>query len=405
MSPNHPVVLSRIDGHASWVNSRVLELADITRSTPDPEGGRIVRAASNRPTGMLVDNAQSLVSRVSPVIDSPEEHEGRLRLALEQYARWGLTSVHDAGVGLETIEIYKRLLARGELPVRIYAMAQGERAVRHYLDRGPEIDLGDHRLSIRSFKVILDGALGSRGALFEDPYDDAPDEVGLRQMDEAELDALIAESRERGFQVNAHAIGDLGVRWALDAFERGGVTADDRFRIEHASTIAPQDLPRFAALGVIASIQPVFIGEYGRWAESRVGPDRIRWVMPVRDLLATGAVIASGTDFTASDSGDPIATLDALVNRRGASGEPAGGWYPEQGVDIEAALRSMSGGPAFASFRDDDLGQLTVGRYADFTVLSGHPRLVSPEALRDLLVTMTVVGGDITYLSDQQERQ
>ncbi len=403
VSSNHPVVLSRIDGHASWVNSRVLELAGITQSTIDPDGGRIVRDASNRPTGVLVDNAQNLVSRVTPETDSEEDRERRIRLALDQYARWGLTSVHDAGVGLETIEIYTRLLERGELPVRIYAMAQGEPAVRHYLDAGSGIDLGDGRLTVRSFKLMLDGALGSRGALFADPYSDAPAEVGLRQIGEAEFDALIAESLERGFQVNAHAIGDLGVRWGLDAFERAGVSSEDRFRIEHASTIAPQDLPRFAALGVIASMQPVFVGEYGRWAEDRVGPDRVRWVMPIRDLLATGAVVASGTDFTASDSGDPIATLDALVSRRGADGNPPEGWFPEQGIDLEAALRSMSTSPAFAAFREDDLGQLNEGRFADFTVLSEDPRLLSPGDLRNLTVTMTVVNGEATYRGDDPE--
>lgn len=400
VSPDHPVVLTRIDGHSSVVNSRVLELAGISKETADPDGGRIVRHANGRPTGMLVDEAQGLIRGVTPSGDSPEERERHLRRALQQYAEWGLTSFHDAGADLQDIAIYKKLLEDGELPVRVYAMARGSEAVEHYLGRGPEIDLGDGLLSVRSFKVGLDGALGSRGALLAEPYTDAPDELGLRQMTEAEFDALIRQALDAGFQVNAHAIGDAGVRWGLDAFEGGGVTPDHRFRIEHASIIAPDDLARFAELGVVASMQPVFVGEYGRWAEDRVGPERVRWVLPIRDLLATRAVIASGTDFTASDTGDPIDTLCALVNRTGADGGPEGGWYGEQRVGVDAALRSMSIGPAYAAFQEDDLGQLTVGRYADFTVLSADPREVPSEELRGLDVRMTVMGGRVTFDAD-----
>ena len=211
VSPNHPVILSRIDGHSSWVNSRVMELAGISESTLDPDGGRIVRNTANQPTGMLIDNAQGLVRRVTPSIESAADGERGIRSALQQYARWGLTSFHDAGSGLETIAIYKKLLESGELPVRVYAMAEGDTAVRRYLAQGPEIDLGDGLLSIRSFKVLLDGALGSRGALLTDPYTDEPSEHGLQLLDESELDSLVQAARENGFQVNAHAIGDRAV--------------------------------------------------------------------------------------------------------------------------------------------------------------------------------------------------
>lgn len=397
VSPNHPVVLRRIDGHSSWVNSQVLKLAGVSRSTPDPDGGRIVRDAVNEPTGMLVDRAQGLVNRVTPGADSPSGRERQIRTALQQYARWGLTSVHEAGSDLETIAIYRRLLEADELPVRVYAMARGTESVRQYLSQGPEIDLGNGRLSIRSFKILLDGALGSRGAELTDPYADAPEEHGLRQMDDAEVDELVRAARKKGFQVNAHVIGDRAVTRALDAFERGGVRPDERFRLEHASIIRPDDLPRLARLGVVASMQPVFVGEYSRWAEDRVGATRVRWVLPIRDLLGTGAVVASGTDFPASDSGDPIATLSGLVARQSAAGEPEGGWYSEQRVDVEAALRSMSAGPAFAAFQENDLGQLVVGRHADFTVLSADPREVPPEALRTLTVRMTVMAGRVTF--------
>jgi predicted amidohydrolase YtcJ len=401
VSGDHPVVLTRIDGHSSWVNSKVLALAGISRTTPDPPGGRIMRNASNDPTGILVDRAQDAVGRVRPPRSGGADRERQIRAALRQYARWGLTSVHDAGTDLETIATYKALLARGELPVRIYAMARGREATDHYLASGPERDLGDGRLAVRSIKIVSDGALGSRGAELSEPYADAAAERGLEQVSDGDLGRLVRSARDKGIQVNVHAIGDAAVRRVLDVFERTGVTRDERFRIEHASMIAPADLPRFARLGVVASIQPVFVGEYSRWAEDRVGPSRIRWVLPVRDLAASGAAIAFGTDYTASDSGDPIATLAGAVLRQSATGTPEAGWYADQKVDLDTAFRLMTMGPAHAAFQEKDLGQLTVGRYADITVLSNDPYRVSPADLLKLTVTMTIVAGTVTY---EQER-
>lgn len=395
VSGDHPVVLSRIDGHSSWVNSKVLSLAGISAGTKDPPGGRIVRQAG-KPTGILIDQAQDALGRVRPAATAADR-ERHVRAALQQYARWGLTSVHDAGTELDTIAIYKRLLANGELPVRLYVMVRGAAATEHQLAGGPERDLGDHLLAVRSIKLMVDGALGSRGAELTDPYTDAPGERGLEQTSDAELDSVIGRAREKGIQVNVHAIGDRAVRRVLDAFERGGVKAADRFRVEHASMIAPDDLPRFARLGVIASVQPVFIGEYSRWAEDRVGPARVRWVLPIHDLLASGAPIAFGTDFTAADTGDPLATLASAVAGQSASGSAGAGWFLPQRVDLDAALHAMTSGPAFAAFEESDLGQLAVGRYADITVLSADPYAQKPDTLRALRVQMTIMGGRITY--------
>ena len=261
VSGDHPVSLTPVHGHSSWVNSKVLALAGITRRTPDPPGGRIVRNAAGEATGILVDRAQDAVSKVRPS-SQPGDRERFARAALQQYARWGLTSIHDPGTDLETIAVYKALLARGELPVRLYVMARGAAATEHYLSAGPELDLGDGLLAIRSFKVSADGALGSRGAELSEPYADAPSEHGLPQASDADLDKLLRAGREKGFQVNVHAIGDRAVHRALDAFERAGVKREERFRIEHASMVTPEDLPRFARLGIIASVQPVFVGEY-----------------------------------------------------------------------------------------------------------------------------------------------
>jgi predicted amidohydrolase YtcJ len=399
VSGDHPVVLTRIDGHSSWVNTKVLSLAGISSNTKDPDGGRIVRHGG-KPTGILIDQAQDALGRVRPGA-TDADRERHVRAALQQYARWGLTSVHDAGTDLDTIAIYKRLVQRGELPVRLYVMARGVPAIEHYLAAGPEPDLGDHLLAIRSLKLMADGALGSHGAELAEPYTDAPGERGLQQTSDADLDTVIRRARDKGIQVNVHAIGDRAVRRVLDAFERGGVRPADRFRVEHASMIAPDDLPRFARLGVIASVQPVFIGEYSRWAEDRVGASRVRWVLPLHALVTSGASLAFGTDFTAADTGDPLATLAGAVAGQGASGVAGAEWFQPQRVDLDTALRAMTSGPAFAAFEEADLGQLAIGRYADITVLSADPHAVRPEALRNMSVLMTILGGRVTYDSRQ----
>lgn len=396
VSGDHPVALSRIDGHSTWVNSRVLLLAKITRNTPDPDGGRILRNAAGEPTGMLVDHAQELIRAVIPK-PTRADQEHRLRIALQQFSKWGLTSVDDAGVGLETISIYKDLLKRGELPVRVYAMVTGEAAMEHYLVNGPELDLGNGMLAVRSFKLFLDGALGSRGAEMTDTYTDAPQEHGLELMKDPDLERIVRAARQKGFQVNTHAIGDRAVRRALDVFEKGGVAPDERFRIEHASMVTNDDLPRLVRMGVIASIQPVFVGEYSRWAEDRVGPSRLRWVLRTRDLLNAGVILAAGTDYPASDSGRPIDTLYCAVTRRGADGKPVEGWYNQQRIDVDQALRMMTAGPAFAAFQEKDLGSLSVGHYADFTVLSGNPYQVPAHDLNRMTIRMTVVAGRVTF--------
>lgn len=396
VTAQHPVMLSGIGEHSVWVNSRALERAGIASETPDPPGGRIVRDAEGRPTGLLLEEAQKLVTAVMPDTTTEAARERRIRVALEQYVRWGLTGIHDAGTELEDIAILKRLLKNGELPVRVYAMAYGDPAIEHYLKNGPEIGLGDGRLTVRSFKIYVDGALGSRGAELSAPYSDAPQTSGLRQMQDSDLDRVIRRAQEKGFQVNTHAIGDLGVERTLDAIERNHVSAADRYRVEHASMISPRNLQRFHELGVIASMQPVFIGEYSRWGKERLGPDRAAWLMPVADLVATGAVVASGTDYPASDSGDPRATLNALVTRTGFDGKPEEGFFPRQAVDVTTALRSMSEAPAYAAFQEHDLGKLTIGRYADFTVLGEDPRRAPKEGLLHIPVLMTVVGGKVT---------
>ncbi len=394
----HPVVLDRIDGHSIWVNSKALEEASVSRATEDPPGGKVLRDSAGEPTGILVDHATAYVRRIVPR-PTAEQAERRLRAALEQYARFGLTSVHDAGVDRETLLLYKKLLSEDALPVRIYAMANGRGATAaETLAQGPLVGLGDGRLTIRSFKVVLDGALGSRGAQLYEPYADSPGERGLETMGDEEFRALIRAGSAKGFQVNAHAIGDRAVRRALDAFEAAAPDARRlRFRIEHASIVDPADRPRFAKLGVIASIQPMFAGEYARWSEDRVGPSRASWVLATKALLDAGASLALGTDYPASDSGDPVLNFFCAVTRRAADGRPPSGFHPEERLPAETALRLLTAGPAFAAFQEADLGALSPGRYADLTVLSEDPLTTPPDRLRELTVTMTVVGGRVVF--------
>jgi predicted amidohydrolase YtcJ len=401
VSRGHPVVLGRIDGHSVWVNSEALARAGISKDTPDPQGGHIMRDGADRPTGVLVDNARELLRRVMPK-PTQADQERRIRAALRQFARWGLTSVGDAGVDLATIAIYKGLLKQKQLPLRVYAMALGEEARAYYLANGPEADLGGGMLAVRSFKLFSDGALGSRGAELTEPYSDAPREHGLELISDAQLDLIVRAARQKGIQVNVHAIGDRAVARVLDAFQRAGVRPEDRFRVEHASVVADPDVLRFDKLGVIASIQPVFVGEYSRWAEDRVGPVRAHWVLRTADFVKAGVLLASGSDYPASDSGTPIAALHCLVTRQGAAGTPVEGWHSDQRVDVDRALRLLTAGPAYAEFKDKDLGAISVGRYADFTSVTANPYEVPSNDLRTLGVEMTVVAGQVIYRAGGQ---
>jgi len=402
--PSYPAILTRIDGHSIWVNSAALRAAGIRGDTADPQGGHLMRLPDGSPSGVLVDNAVGLIMKVIPK-PTHDQLLKRLDTAVHRCVQLGLTSIHEAGVDLEGIALYKELLAKERLPLRAYVMALGTgTTAAEMLGHAPEPPLGDDRLLIRSFKVFLDGALGSRGAELLTPYSDAPREHGLELMSDADFQALVKSAVSRGYQVNAHAIGDKAVHRALDGFEKAGGSdlATERFRIEHASVVDPGDLKRFAQLHVVASTQPIFVGEYSRWSLERLGPVRTTYVLPVADLLKSGAVVASGTDFPASDSPNPILTLYSMVTRKGADGTPAEGWHPEQRVDVMTALRAMTWAPAFAAFEEQDLGVLAVGRLADLTVLSADPRTTAPEGLKDLSVTMTVVGGVPMYEANQK---
>lgn len=397
VSGDHPVVLSRIDGHATWVNSKVLELAGISSATPNPAGGQILRDAAGNPTGILVDNAEGLIRRAVPKRTFADQ-EREISDALHEFTRWGLTNIEDAGASLDAIKIYKDLLRRGKLPVRVYALASDGAASQYLLSTGPQIDVGgNNMLTIRGFgEFVADGALGSRGAQLFKPYSDAPTESGLAVHSDSQLAKIVHEALQHGLQVTIHAIGGRAVDRVLNIYQEAGVRPKDRFHIEHASLVTDSEMIRFAPMGIIASIQPVFIGEYSRWAYQRVGPSRIHEIQRLRDFINDGVHVSFGTDYPASDAGQPITTLYCAVTGKAPDGTSAG-WHTGETVTVDQALRAMTAGVAYADFEEKNLGSLTVGRYADFTILSADPYKVPPEDLRSITVRMTVLGGRVTF--------
>jgi hypothetical protein len=393
-APNHPVYLSRVDGHAAWVNRRALALAGITKSTPDPAGGRIVRDSSGEATGILIDKAQALVSSKIPA-RTPEQIEHALYEAAQECVRRGLTGVHDAGVGPGELESYRTLIKKGKLPIRIYAMIGGAGPLwQSYLKRGPEIG---ERLTVRSIKIMSDGAMGSRGAAFWQPYSDDPKNSGLLMLTKDRIAEIARQAVEHGFQVNTHAIGDRANRTVLDAYaEVLKGKNDKRFRIEHAQIVTPHDVPLFAANSVIASIQSTHATSDMRWAESRLGPDRMAGAWLAKTFLNSGVAITNGSDFPVEEP-DPLRGLYAAVTRQDAAGNPSGGFLPKEKLTRDEALRSWTLGGAYAAFEEKDKGTLEPGKLADFVVLSKDILSVPPTEILKARVLMTVVGGQIVY--------
>jgi predicted amidohydrolase YtcJ len=403
--PSNPVVLDRIDGHALLANARAMELAHVTAATRDPAGGRIVRLASGAPSGVFVDNAKSLISRAVPEPTRANTRKAILA-AVAEANRWGLTGIHDPGEGAEAVGIYEELARAGNYNLRNYVMLSdpGEpgsaKAMGNpYIQRGPQNALYDGHLWIRAIKLYADGALGSRGAALLAPYSDDPTNSGLLVSRPEHIEAWAEWALRHGFQINVHAIGDRGNRVVLDAFDsalRKIPKANHRFRIEHAQVLSPQDIPRFARLGVIPSMQATHQTSDMRWAESRVGPQRIRGAYAWRSLLNTGVIIPNGTDFPVEEV-NPLLTFHAAVTRQDPTNWPAGGWYPEQKMTRQEALQSMTIWPAYAGFQESVLGSLTPGKYADFVVLDRDIMTVPDTEILAARVLSTWVGGKRVY--------
>ncbi len=396
--PNNPVYLTRVDGHAALVNAKALELAQVTAATPDPTGGRFIRDSAGKPTGVLVDGAQGIVARVIPAATRAELREETLA-AIAEANRWGLTGIHDAGVGAEGIAVYEDLAREGRYSLRNYVMIRGDDStLEAFLRRGPRLALFD-RLWIRSIKLWADGALGSRGAALLEPYADDPGNTGLITTPPEIIKNVAVRALKAGFQLNVHAIGDRANRIVLDQFEaafKEVPVADHRFRIEHAQILRYQDIPRFAELDVIPSMQGSHQTSDMYWVPNRLGWARAQGAYAWRSLLNTGVIIPNGSDFPV-EAVNPLISFHSFVTRQDADNFPPGGWFPEQRTTRQEALWSMTLWPAYAAFMENESGTLTAGKYADFVVLDRDIMTVAPEEILGTDVVMTVLGGQVVY--------
>lgn len=401
--PDHPVVLYSLHGFGIWVNRAALDALKITRATPAPVGGEIRKDATGEPTGVFLNRATTIVADAVPA-PTPEQTEHLLLAGLTEMARSGYAEVHDAGVDRATLAGYQALQAKGALPIRVYVMlsARDPGLCAEWEKKGPQGTPAD-RLIVRSVKAYYDGALGSRGARLLAPYSDMPGHTGISGAGYGFDRALVTSMMKAGFQVGVHAIGDAGNRETLDFLE--GVMQNDarsrqgRHRIEHAQNVSPEDQPRFARSNIIASMEPPHAVEDKGWAEARVGPERIRGAYAWRSLRRLGTRLAFNSDLTGSDH-DIFYGLHSAITRQDRQGEPAGGWYPDQRMTPEEAVRGYSTWAAYAGFAEQDLGQIAPGRLADLSALTVDPMTVTVEAAKTLLegrIRLTVVGGRIAF--------
>ncbi|MBL0030056.1 MAG: amidohydrolase [Rhodanobacteraceae bacterium] len=399
---DHPVLLERVDGHAVLVNAAALKAAGITRDTPDPAGGRIEHDAEGEPSGVLVDNAIDLVTKVMPAA-TPDELRDAVTRAIAELQRWGLTGIHDAGVTRDVIGVYEALAREGRHGLRNYVMVAGNDAdIDWALQRGAQNGLYDGRLWIRSIKLSADGALGSRGAWLLEPYADAPGHSGLATLPAGRVRAVATRALKAGFQVNTHAIGDRANRVVLDELSEAldaVPVADHRFRIEHAQILHPDDLARFAELGVIPSMQSSHQTSDMYWAGVRIGPTRELGAYAWRSLLDTGVIVPNGSDLPVELT-NPLISFHAAVSRQDAKDWPAGGWHPEQRMTRDEALKSMTLWPAQAAFMEAEVGSLGVGKRADFVVLDQDLMRVPAELILRTRVRQTWLGGERVYAAD-----
>ena len=397
--PNHPVILTRVDGHAGYVNAAAMQRAGLTRATKDPAGGTILKDAQGNPTGVLIDRAQGIVSSKVPEL-TREEMRSALKDAIGQMHAVGLVGMHDAGATKANIDLFEDMAQKQELNLRLYVMiGDDSTALRHYVAQGPRSGLYNGQVWVRAVKLYADGAMGSRGAALLEPYSDDPNNTGLLLSAPSHIQQVAEDGLRAGFQINTHAIGDRGNRVVLDAYERaiGKVPrVDHRFRVEHAQILHYDDIPRFAQLGVIPSMQASHQTSDMYWIGKRLGPTRLYGAYAWQSLLQTGVIIPNGSDFPV-EAVNPLISFHASIARQDGRDWPAGGWYPEQRMSREDALRSMTLWPAYSGFQEKELGSITAGKYADFVMLDQDIMRVPAELVLKTKVLATYVGGKPVY--------
>ncbi|MGC8595340.1 MAG: amidohydrolase [Candidatus Kryptoniota bacterium] len=422
-APDNYVFLVRIDGHAVWVNKKVMDFAGINRATPSPAGGEIVRDKNGNPTGVFLDAAINLIASKIPAPSDAEVESAILR-AIDTCARYGLTEVHDAGINWQTLNVYKKLAAEGKLKVRIYAMYSGsDSTLLQVLKAGPILGYKDH-FTLRSVKVYMDGALGSRGAALVQSYSDDPGNYGFTEMSEKDLENITIASLANGFQVCTHAIGDRANHIVLNAYEKAMEVSgvhDARLRVEHAQVLLNEDIQRFCRLGVIPSMQPTHCTSDMYWAESRLGPERIKYAYAWRSLLKSGCIIIGGSDFPV-ESPDPRLGIYAAITRKNLNGIPENfndalkyfqltpdaakdssyfnnGFFSNQKMTLDEAIKAFTIWPSYGAFQENVNGTVSVGKFADFTIFKRDFRALPANEIPHDEILATFVGGKMVYVN------
>jgi predicted amidohydrolase YtcJ len=401
--PDHPVWLTRVDGHAALVNVRAMEILKLDAATKDPSGGRFLRDAAGRPTGVMVDNAKGQMESRLPE-PTVEDSRRALLLATRHCVALGLTTVTDMGIGDAGYRAYDALRRTGELSLRAAVfLGDDEALLAHWFQRGPEID-PQARLTVRGVKLYIDGALGSRGAALIEPYSDDANNLGLLVSTGAHLEDVARRALGAGFQVAIHAIGDRGGLVAIDALERalGGPRPEARFRLEHSQVLRVDDIRRMARLGIIASMQPTHATSDMPWAGDRLGKARLAGAYAWRKVLDAGGRLALGSDFPV-ESADPRLGLYAAVTRQDLQGNPPGGWLPGERLTREEALRGFTLDAAWSLFLDKEVGSLTVGKRADLVVFGRDPMTIPELEIPRATIDFTVVDGKVVFQKGSPE--
>ncbi len=405
ISPNNPVFLDRADGHGAIANSAALKLAGITKDTPSPFGGEISKdKQSGEPNGMLLDAAQDLVQRHIPGT-TREDAERAIVLGVQRDIQLGWTQVQDPGGSFAEVELFKKLHGEGKIKLRIYKAlsAPGPEAQR-LLQDGPIIGADDYHLTVRSLKLYADGSLGSRSAALLQPYSDKPETSGFLTIKEEDLQPLLAAALRKGIQIETHAIGDKGNRFILDQYEKAMKAVpkaewkiqDPRWRVEHSQVINPADIPRFAKLGIIPSMQPSHaIGDL-HFAPKRLGIERLAGAYAWQSLIKAGSIIPAGSDAPV-ERGEPMIEFYAAVARKDMKGFSGEGWHPEEAATREQALQMLTAWPAYAAFEERLRGSIEVGKFADFTVLSADIMKIPEAEILKTRCLMAVIGGEIVH--------
>lgn len=401
-APENPVYLTRVDGHAALANRRALAAGGVTRETKDPDGGEIIRDRTGQPTGVLIDRAQGLVTSRIPEPSREQTRDAILRADAE-CRRLGLTMVHDAGVPPDLVEQgYKALIDEGKLQTRLYVMLRGSlEALRPAFERGPVTNYHDFHMQVQAIKIVADGALGSYGAALLEPYTDRPDTRGLLTTPPEEVYQQTLAASKAGFQTCIHAIGDRANREVLDIFERVQREVPGsralRMRDEHTQILDAQDIPRFAKLNAIASMQATHATSDMPWVPTRIGPERTAEGAYVwQKLMKTGVTIANGSDFPVEEA-SPLLGFYAAITRQDPQGNPLGGWMPDQRMTRDQALASFTANAAYAAHMEKDLGSIEEGKLADLVVLSHDIMTIAPRAILTTRVLKTIIGGRIVY--------